>query len=171
MTKIQTEKRKRDNLYARGSCISQVIGEFLSWETLRILSPGGSWEAEAGVSHIGKLCERLHPPLSRELSRVPVVHKSLPAVKVKWFSSESPRLCSGQNSIGLQTNCSSLSQKQEITISWQVGSAHSDRQCCCSPAAMCLQELTGSRSSLWWSYECTLPSTPAGGMMTSWGKE
>lgn len=72
---------------------------------------------------------------------VPVVHRSLPAVKVKWFTSESPGLRSGQNSIGLQTNCSSLSQKQEITISWLVGSAHSDRQCCSSPAAMCRSSL------------------------------
>lgn len=78
---------------------------------------------------------------------VPAVHKLLPAVKVKWFSSESPGLCSGQNSIGLQTNCSSLSQKQETTISRLVGSGLGDRQCCSVPAAICLQLLAGSSGS------------------------
>lgn len=65
MVKIEKEKRKRDGLYAKSSCISQVRGKFLSQETLMVLSPGGSWEAGAGVSHIGKLCGSLHPPLSR----------------------------------------------------------------------------------------------------------
>lgn len=69
MVKIEKEKTKKDGSYAGGSCISQVIGEFLSRESLRVLSPGGNWEAGAGVSHVGKLCESLHPALSRELSR------------------------------------------------------------------------------------------------------
>ena len=69
MVKIEKERRKRNGLYAWGSCISQVIGKFLSQETLRLLSPGGSWAAGAGVPHIGKLCESLYPPLSGKLSR------------------------------------------------------------------------------------------------------
>lgn len=54
---------------SEGSCISQAIGKFPSWESLRLLSAGGGWEAGAGVSHVGKLCESLHLPLPWELSR------------------------------------------------------------------------------------------------------
>lgn len=66
---IEKERRKRDGLCGGGSCISQVIGKFLSRETLRLSSSGGSWEAGAGVSHFGKLCESLYPPLRGKLSR------------------------------------------------------------------------------------------------------
>lgn len=69
MVKIEKERRKRDGWYAGGSCISQGLGKFLSQETLRLLSPGGSWEAGAGVSHFGKRCESLYPPLRGKLSR------------------------------------------------------------------------------------------------------
>lgn len=55
--------------YAEGSHISPVIGKFLSWETLRLLWAGGSWEAGAGVSHIGELCQSPDPPLRRKLGR------------------------------------------------------------------------------------------------------
>ena len=136
MVKIENERRKWDGSYAGSSYISQVIGKFLSRKTLRLLSPGGSGEAGAGVSPVGKLCESLYPPLRRKLGSVPAVHKLLPAVKGKWFSSESLGLRSGQKTIGLQTNCSSLSQKQETTVSWPVGSGLGDRQCCSSPAAL-----------------------------------
>lgn len=171
MAKVEKEKRKRDGLYARGSCISQVTGVFLSQETLRVLSPGGSWEAGAGVSPMGKLCESLHPPLSRELSRpacAPQISASCQSEMVQQWVSQAafwPKFNWITNSL-LQPEPEAGNHHQlaaGICSQWQTVLLLT----CCTVSA-------GARWEQWLSLLVLGMQHPllpqAGGMMTSWEK-
>lgn len=104
-----------------------------------------------------------------------MVRKPLPAVAVKRFSSESPGPCSGQNSIGLQTNCSSLSQNRKPPSAgwWDLVSA-TDSAAPCLLLCVC-SSLLGAAALLAGLMNAEVPPPPSHGnddfLKKEWKKE
>lgn len=171
MAKIENEKRKRDHLYARGSCISQVIGEFLSRETLRIYPQVGAGRQEQvsltlassvkGCIHLwaessaGFLWSTNHCQLSKwNGSAVSLPGCVLAKIQLDYkpIAPACPR-----------------SRKSPSAGRWDLLTVTD------SAAAHLLQRVCrgslGAGALFAGLMNAALPPTPAGGMMTSWEKK